>query len=191
MTAFLERYALPLLAGLTGAMILAILIPARLNGTQKSFALVILVGSATAIGWEINRRNAKKHTLAATVSPSMPSIKDSRIYIQAKPSELTSIYQGRTELQANKLAAPYIGKWMKVAGKIHDISTPGGRVLVALVDVPDRDFNGVIFLYFSRELWLERLEILSHGHPITAEGKVTGLAFPGISLEDCELIENV
>jgi uncharacterized membrane protein len=185
MTIFLEKYALPLLAGLTGALILAILVPTNLTWPQKIVCIVILGTFAVAIALEITRRNKKRALSSET------TVKDSRIFVSLKPSELMDFYNSHTNIQADKLAAPYTDKWMNVSGKVRNITPSSEKeVLVALrEDSFGPNETRALLLYFSRNPWVQHLEILSVGYHITANGQIGSIDNHGLILRNCELLE--
>lgn len=46
---------------------------------------------------------------------------DSRIVLGQNPVDLVALYKNTTSAQGDRLVGPYLGKWMKVSGKLDDI----------------------------------------------------------------------
>jgi len=67
--------------------------------------------------------------------------------VSLSPSQLIKLYEGRTTIQGEKLAAVYEGKWITVSGKVRDVEKHylgGARILL------DQDNGPPVFLAFAK-----------------------------------------
>jgi hypothetical protein len=97
------------------------------------------------------------------------------------PKFLTSIYAGRTSVQADKAVEIYIGKWMKVSGSIYNVASRGPRRRQIHLNT-----KPAVFLTFhGREA---QTDVLHKGDIIHAQGKIEGIHGEIISLGRCELL---
>lgn len=106
---------------------------------------------------------------------------DGRIFLQGVDADaLMKLYKERTEVQAEKAAAIYIGKWMRVTGTVRDIqrSVRRGRT----VYLQERNTPS---LHFKKGFG--QLDILHRGDVIHAEGRVWAITGSIVILDDCEI----
>lgn len=182
-----------------------------LDGSQANnglaLSLAFNVGAAAGLmDGLMSLRAPKQQTKAEfpTVAspPIQPGIKPadapareaSRVFLRetVTPQYLCRIYQERTKLQADQAAASYLGKWLKLTGTVHDVSTqPEGKVFVN-VDHPGPPGTGpydeiiIVLLIFTEGDG--RLEVLHKGDPITAIGRINRISNDALVLEECELL---
>jgi hypothetical protein len=181
-TVFLEKYCFPILTGLT--LLVLVTNPMHFNWPQRIACLLAVLILAAVVSWAIHHRNKNK---APVLTPSTQSDgKDDRVFVPIKTGDLMGIYRGHTNIQANKLAASYLGKWIRVSGTVNDISVFGdGDVSLSLNTAPDPWPH---HLRFSSE-WLRRLEILPRGYDLTVEGKIEEIQRHHLVLVNCVLVE--
>lgn len=100
---------------------------------------------------------------------------------------LSGLYKDRTSLQADKLAAPHVGKWIEVSGKL-EIATPfsAEASTVSLKLDETRDGFNYAWLMFLTDR--HRLEALRPNDTITAVGRIKGFHGSEIQLLECELV---
>jgi hypothetical protein len=100
------------------------------------------------------------------------------------PEYLSCLYNNHTQLQVDALAAPYLGKWMKLSGSVHDIERQYlDRYTVTLWVSGRRKLST---LTFQKE-WKDRVSILKRESDVTAIGRLRAIYKDGLALEDCEL----
>jgi len=105
-----------------------------------------------------------------------------REFVEADEAYLRNLFQTHTEVQAQTLVAPYIGKWTRVSGTVREVTQgPFDEMTVSLKDRPP--------LYFKRERWQDRLSMLRRGDQIAAIGQIARIGDRGTSLDNCELIQ--
>jgi hypothetical protein len=106
------------------------------------------------------------------------------------PENLMQIYKGRTDLQADKLAAAYIGKWMAVSGdvgKVIDVTTFTQRTMVMFFLGGESSPTHVISMVFDNKA--DELGLLHPGSHIKVVGQINKISETSLSLYKCELIE--
>jgi hypothetical protein len=111
-----------------------------------------------------------------------------QIVVDVTPEYLTGFFKEYTDIQAKKLAAPYIGKWMKISGPLEDVGEFSGYA--CQVTFADRLFSTsktTVFMYFKKE-WIERLSILKRNDSIAVLGKIKDVTRVSVSLDNCELV---
>src|SRR5947209_8461560 len=65
-------------------------------------------------------------------SDALQKSNDERIIVTRTPEELRSYFIGHTDLEAQRLIAPYIDKWITVRGPIADVRQNYGQLVVIL-----------------------------------------------------------
>ena len=126
--------------------------------------------------------------------PSVASRATERIFVgtTVTPEFLTKESEKFTEVQKPLFTEPYIGKWMKVSGKVggiearsmYDFST---AKVDETISVQFREGPNVIMSF--EKSWLERLRLLRQGDQITVVGKIKFIGGWAVSLESCEIVE--
>lgn len=100
---------------------------------------------------------------------------------------LSGLYANRTGLQADKLAAPYIGKWIEVSGRI-EIATPFLEEASTLSLELDQARDGFRYAWMMFLTDRGRLEVLAPDTKITAVGRIKSIQESQIELLECELL---
>ncbi|SRR6266851_4049921 len=110
-----------------------------------------------------------------------------RKVVDAEPSYLMGLYQGTTKIRADRLAAIYVGKWLRVSGSVYNVgSSLGVQIVVVLQEEGQEEPR--LFLVFN-ESWAERLELLHPKQEIKALGKIERISSTTIDFRECELID--
>lgn len=104
------------------------------------------------------------------------------------PENLMQIYKGRTDLQGDKLAEAYIGKWIAVSGDVSNIVDVGilpflSRTMVMFMDKS----NHVVGMTFDGKA--DELRLLRPSSHIKVVGRIKTIQETSVQIEDCELIE--
>lgn len=107
--------------------------------------------------------------------------RDRRVYLNLTTKQIRSVYENRTTAQGEKAASIYIGKWMRVAGTVHDVDLRGvsGPILHLEGDSPS--------IRFSRRK-ARQLEVLHKGELVEVEGQVWAITPNWVGLKNGELI---
>jgi hypothetical protein len=114
-----------------------------------------------------------------------PNDKD-RIIIHDSPEYLMSLFNtDHTSIRAIKLIEPYIGKWMRVSGRLRDVREGANHVTVTFESPPDK--ITFLFMYFQKSD-RDRLSILRRGSQLVVIGQISRINRTDVDLENCELI---
>jgi hypothetical protein len=117
--------------------------------------------------------------VSAPSNVSAPTSSD-REFVDESPEYITSLYEGRTELQAEALAQPYINKFIRVSGQVSSIVPSGAAAYVNL----DDGHTG--YSAFFDENWTSRLTALNVGETISVTGRILRVGRQHLWLEHCE-----
>ena len=120
---------------------------------------------------------------------------DRRICVDVSADYLLKLFEDHTEIQADKLFAPYIDQWMMIRdAEIADISKP--FQYVKILDTSFRGRLGVTlaskhktYLYFNSD-WEKRVSVLRRGSKITVIGQIKSAALSHVTLENCEIVDS-
>jgi hypothetical protein len=127
-------------------------------------------------------------TLPVAPAPVIPTVErteavptsSSRSYTDRTPEGLIAFLSGGlTDMQAQKLVAPFLGKWMQVSGAVSHVGDTGQ------VTFKGRE----VYMWFRGPEWLDRLAMLSPGSQISVVGRITKIQYSSVRLEDCELVD--
>lgn len=134
-------------------------------------------------GGAISALTPAASTPAAAEEPTTPRVivVGGRTVVNVTPEYLTGLFEGHTVVQGEKLIEAYIGKWMKVSGRVGDIHP--NQVTFERANPFSRYF--VVFMYPSA-LWLEQLSVLRISDTITVIGRIERVNRIEVHLRDCE-----
>jgi hypothetical protein len=102
------------------------------------------------------------------------------------PKQLVSVYEGRTTLQGERLAATRIGQRMTVSGKVQDIRENSEGLTIVFYDEL-RTYPLVMMAFEKR--FIDPVSALSIGNEVTVRGKIVNIGPTTVSLENCELVK--
>jgi tRNA_anti-like len=186
---FLEKYILPILAGLT--LLILVTNPMHFNVTQRIVSAVVALFLAVSASYAVQRQNRRKASYPGPgtlpLESSLAQLKDRRVLVAVEPGYLTSFFKDHTQLQAEKLVAVYIGKWIKVSGSLQDVFTSGKMVVVRVEGVPRLAY---VMSGFLAEDWLDHVSVLRRGDRISLVGQITQVSSVSIYLENSQLIDS-
>jgi hypothetical protein len=119
--------------------------------------------------------------------PSGPT--PGRVYLGLSPKELVEPFESHVTIQAQQLVAAYIGKWLRIAGRVRDVSRSEDERGWQISPQRDRDLGGGsgVYLYFGPE-WKDHVAVLRRGDPFTVDGRIESVESFGVILETCELV---
>lgn len=193
-----------LLASMWGVLIAVVfLISWQNHKAHKNYARAIPASRPTPV---IKQGPAIEERLPLMVSQpadtiSLPEkriieVTEKREYVHdgITPTYLMGLYsQGNTHLQAGKVAAAYMNKWIIVSGNVHEVrSYEDERVLITFAwksqpyisDPGDK----YCYMHFS-EAWHDRSAMLRSGDRVTVTGQITAIDVWGVTLQHCEFKE--
>jgi hypothetical protein len=121
----------------------------------------------------------------------LPSTRgDERIFVSASitPAHLLSFFKDRTSIQAQKLVAPFIGKWMKLSGNLDEVlSSNPSRAQVTFSGRGLGSELACVYMCFRTEDSIDRLSILKRGDSMAVVGRITHADAIQLDLDNCEL----
>jgi hypothetical protein len=81
---------------------------------------------------------------------------------------------------------PYVGKWIKVSGKVGDVRRFDSEWVVTL----ERANNHlpVMLLRFRDQKSIAQVETMHRGHAVIAIGQIDDVDALGVTLRSCELV---
>jgi hypothetical protein len=135
-------------------------------------------GTGTGVSHQIMRSSS----LNAADKPETQG--EERVSANITSDNLRTFYRGRTQIEGDRLAEPYINKWITLEDKVTNISLknfPNGYQITCTD-------NFVYALFDFSNKWKNRIELLRVGDVITVCGKITSVNSSVILLTDCELI---
>lgn len=137
-----------ILAAVVPLFILLLANPMKFDGTQQISAIVVLLACGVFVAHTIQKTTQAKSPIAHEIPTRTGSSDHSdsnvntgdRIFLQrdTTPKYLVGLYRTYTSLQADALAANYVGKWLSVSIKIHDIG-PGYHGSFHIYGIADGD----------------------------------------------------
>lgn len=143
--------------------------------------------SAKEIAREIAKLNfppPAKHEPETTVKVKE---KPSQATVDVAPEYLMGLYNGLTAIQADKLAAAYIGKWMPISGAVQNVDGANifGAALISIA-LPQKEAPPkLMFLYFD-ESEVTHIEGLLQGQSIKAFCQINRFGANDLRLIHCE-----
>jgi len=120
--------------------------------------------------------------LPSTHDPAEHITPVERIFVEATPSNLVELVRDKISTQADRLIAPYLGKWMKATGIVDDVSTTNywGQIETK------QNGKGYYFRFEFDPKWNGRLQILHKDQKIAVIGKIRNIGSYTIYLTECE-----
>lgn len=110
-----------------------------------------------------------------------------RVFVPLPPATVTQLYRDHMSIHADKLAAAYIGKWMRLPGKLDNVRDwHSGNKIVSLLHGSTGD-DAEVVLIFADGHDVERLSVAARGDDIRFVGCVEYIDRTTVVLRDCEL----
>ncbi len=113
-----------------------------------------------------------------------------RIFVQKTPQDLTNLFGRQTSILAQRQADAFYGKWMRVSGRLGDVSAWNG--FSSIVTFARKTFgkDSTLFMMFRDEQTAKsRLQVLSAGERITVEGEIARIDRFSVQLTNCTLVD--
>lgn len=117
-----------------------------------------------------------------------------RIIVDVTPKYLVGLFHKQTDIQAQKLADTFIGKWIKVSGPLGNVGVFTTFSQVTFVHDPSWLWDGstysfsIYMIFQDRQYVEDRLAVLKTGDQITVLGKINRIDKVSVQLENCELL---
>jgi hypothetical protein len=94
---------------------------------------------------------------------------------------LSSLFHNKTKIQGRKLCEPLVGKWIRILGKVQNISDQI-RLMITLGGP-----LGNVGCIFDETKWKDRVAMLPLHEKITVIGKIYNIEEGWLWLDECEL----
>ena len=148
MPVFLERYVLPILAGVT---LLVVTAPLHLSWALRLACALAAMLLAYFCAFAVHRHNQARAATAVSLPAKQDAPKpdglsemagvsatteDGRIVVAVQPEYLMKFYRDLTSIQADKVVGVYIGKHMKIVGRLGDVDALGSEFVSASFQKP-------------------------------------------------------
>jgi hypothetical protein len=175
---------------LTGGSIVAFLALLNFGGAKSipQYVNWVIIGvtfvMAAFHAWRNERTNvarSKRH-----VSTEVPVPAPKRIVIDVAPEYLMGFYKDHTDVQADKLAENYIGKWLKLSGKVANVVSSSAitKTWHVILAYKAGYFMGVDF----DNAWADQISVLKRGDEIRVLGQIEAFDGSRLHLVHCELL---
>lgn len=133
----------------------------------------------------LEQQPQKERTVAAKPAQT-PRAKPIPVPENVTPLFLRGLFAGKTEHQGSMLAAPYMGKLMRVTGSVNEVGRGFDRWSVAIQAAPTK--RGEVILWFDEEA-RDKVAMLNLGDVVSAEGEIAALNDLWLQLHHCRLVD--
>lgn len=125
------------------------------------------------------------------IEPKKQELMQEREFVDVEPAYLLKLYKDHISVQADKLAGVYVGKWMKVSGRLGNVERflNSWRVRFEFNLEESVRQGGDVSMFFDDEMQVDRLATLKRGDQITVVGQIKPMVAALLILEKCELAE--
>jgi hypothetical protein len=162
--------------------VLAPLAPWQLALLGTAAFLFVLAGFGT---WSNQRSPTATLPYNGVVPP--PPKREDRIFVGSAITYayLTSLYKDKTEFHAAVSAQPFIGKWMRVSGRVTHVGAWDYEFMSVGIKTDEQE---EITLFFDDEKWIAPLSVLGFGDHIVVDGEISQIGPATLTLYNCELV---
>jgi len=173
MPVFLEKIILPLCVVIVGFLVFTN--PMGFDWAQRITGSFAIIFAAYFVAYSLHR--------AENVTPAPAEAAKVTVAPEVTVKYLTGIYTANTSIQADKLIAAYIGKWLKLSVKVSDTLSrgEGGAAILSA-----SDGVGLALTFTSK--WRDPLVALPPGSEVTIIGRIDKVTSNVVLLDHCELI---
>lgn len=172
MPVFLEKIILPLCVVIVGFLVFTN--PMGFDWTQRITGSIAIVFAAYFVAHSLHKTDA--------AAPAPAELSKVFVAPEVTPKYLAGLYSANTTIQSDKLAAAYIGKWIKVSAKVTDAVN---RDKYGVAILSDSDGVGLALIFAPK--WRESIAGLPSGSEIIVIGKISKATSRVVLLDDCEL----
>jgi hypothetical protein len=119
-----------------------------------------------------------------------PEKKEEMVFVDVTPAYLLNFYKEHIGVQADKLAEAYVGKWMKVSGRLGNVERFLEISWRATFEQSTEEIvlqGGFITMMFYEQKWIDRLAVLRRGDKINVIGQIRMMVASSLVLEKCQL----
>lgn len=134
--------------------------------------------------WPWVLRNFKKdHRTQVGEEQEMREEQERKIYTLRTAQELFDEFKNRTDMEAQRLLQPHIGKWLVVEDVVKNVLEQDRSIAVLV----GKRLGPTICLVFEKD-WQQQLETLREGDAIMAEGRISEVDSSAMYLSNCEML---
>jgi hypothetical protein len=119
-------------------------------------------------------------------STSIVVPKEGKTFVDLTPEQLIAFYKDNTGIQADKLVAASIDKWMPLHGRLGEVL---GNPKSVQVTFTDRGVGNQVFMLFRDQEQIDRLSTLKRGTRMTIYGQIKSVDMLAVHLDNCILVE--
>ena len=133
--------------------------------------------------------SSETRRLPNPLDPSEPPTEE-RFFSPRTPAELVASIYGLTDVKAEAMAKFHIGHWLKVEGKIINVSliqSFSHKTTMVFIGTSNEE-ELFLSLEFDSRIWNNRVSSLDIGEPISAIGKIKQISSIDVRLAECELV---
>src|SRR6266536_4114164 len=129
----------------------------------------------------------------STASPL--SAKDARIFADVDAGYLVGLYQKYNSAQADEAVKTYIGKWIRISGKVADVArekhfqAPDTARMAISVERADGKMLYFVVANFEDPRWIDRALIFGRRETVTVVGTIDHVIEADIILNNCKIVE--
>lgn len=147
------------------------------------------VEETMSIATASHERVAKADREVGAVSPvkkSETNAAQTRVYVRDEhdAAHFMGMFEGRTQLQAQRMLKDEVGKWMGARGIVINVQDLSSEVLIAL----NLGNLRMVFAYFPGDT--PGMDVIAVGDVVAVEGRIETVEPLGITLVKCELTEH-
>jgi hypothetical protein len=146
--------------------------------------VVIALAAVASLLVELLKGNTEPPPISQAKGPP-PS--ESRVFVDIPPVELVNMLKGKMSSEQARIAAPFVGKWMRINEGFIDnvIINPDNKS--GSVWIKASESVSLIF-WFSKE-WQSHLEVLQRGSKINIVGEIKKIEPYMIEFQDSEILQ--
>jgi hypothetical protein len=183
MVVFLERFVLPFLVFVAGALLVTN--PMKWTQNQRIAGALADFAVALAVGFLVASQTKKSATTAPpSGAKNINPPKRTMLPASITPEEMVSIFKDTryNTNQATALTRGYIGQWMRYPGIVNDV-----REHLMFFNDPQSNRLGVVYAVFDMDL-VSQISVFPPGKKVTVLGRVKSVTNDHVVLQDCEIV---
>lgn len=151
----------------------------NLRGFDFVAGLVVGLTIGLWLDYLLRVRERRKGTSRKTPRPAQDAVVPESI----TPEALGNLCRNHTAIEAERLAAPYVGKWIMAEGEIKNVTSLDGAVHALLSGT---EFGTATLMYFDGPC-AEQISLVSKGVRVKVVGRLVNASESIVTLEDCRL----
>jgi hypothetical protein len=184
-----------LAAGVLCLMAAAVVLAKRRGLAAPGISAEAIVSEASAVSGSVVGNVIQGSTVNVGATGVEDTATPKRDVVRVTPGWLIARFKDHTDVQAQKLVEPYIGKWIRVSGKLNNVMSSSEHFVQVTFqpaktlferDTEDPDDWAMVWMYFPKDQEAD-LALLPRGAPLTVLGRIDRIDAVNVHLQDCEL----